>query len=94
MWTLRSQDIRDSKADNGALSFMSTDYIERYQKLGWKLIRLNGKIPTDKYWPTNKFYPQDEEYEVPEHGNIGIQTGKISGLIVVDIDREEFLKCI
>jgi KaiC/GvpD/RAD55 family RecA-like ATPase len=57
--------------------------IELYKKLGWKILLLNGKIPIHPNWPTR--IVTDEELAM-HRGNIGIQTGKVSGIIVVDID--------
>jgi len=55
--------------------------IEKYQKLRWKLLNLNGKIPINKEWQ-NK-----DVFNIEKEGNIGVQTGKVSGIIVVDIDK-------
>lgn len=57
--------------------------IEQYAKLGWKLIKLDGKIPVEKNWPNFTWYPE-RDYK----GNIGVQTGKVSGIIVLDIDSQ------
>ena len=64
---------------------MLENYIEQYKKLGWKLIPLKEKIPFLKDW-------QNRVWDTPitYNGNIGIQTGEVSGIIVVDVDHEIF----
>ena len=66
---------------------MSENYIERYKNFGWKLIALRGKIPIEKNWNNAIAYIPGFGYTPNEGVNIGIQTGKVSGIIVVDVDK-------
>src|SRR3990172_321546 len=53
---------------------------------GWALMPLRGKIPTLKRWTS---LPKPTEAEViawARAGNIGLRTGSISGVYVVDVD--------
>lgn len=65
---------------------MSENYIEQYTKLGWKLIKLTGKVPIEKSWNLGQ---TTEDFKIWS-GNIGIQTGKVSGIIVLDVDNPEW----
>ncbi len=65
----------------------SLDMAQRYAKLGWRVMPVNGKRPTLKDWPNkatctthevNKWFNRD--------CNIGIATGKGSGIVVLDVD--------
>lgn len=63
------------------------DIIRGYITRGWSLVPLNGKKPTLTDW-TN--LPKTTEAEAESYGrngnNIGIRTGAISGIAVIDID--------
>jgi|GEM_PF-3001431 len=63
--------------------------IEKYLKLGWKLIPLNGKIPVNKAWPEAMTIGEHYNFISLHKGNIGIQTGKVSGIVVLDVDRPD-----
>ncbi|MBK8980650.1 MAG: bifunctional DNA primase/polymerase [Planctomycetes bacterium] len=54
---------------------------------GWALIPLNGKIPVLKGWQKGApATPEDAEQWVRSGYNLGLRTGKVSGVIVVDDD--------
>lgn len=58
--------------------------IETMHARGWKFCRLNGKIPIDKDWPALNL----SQAEIEAHtGNIGVITGAVSGIAVLDIDE-------
>ncbi len=62
--------------------------IQLAQKMGWRLIRLSGKIPIDKGWPASTGLTVDEAIQHPE--KLGIICGEPSGrLFIVDIDGEK-----
>lgn len=61
----------------------------KYVKRGWSVIPLEGKIPAIVWKDYQNRHPTDEELQQwfsDGKKNIGIVTGKISGLSVVDID--------
>jgi len=64
--------------------------IEKALNRGWQLIRLNGKVPLDKAWQlgaaTNDERVQNALAVRAHTGNVGLITGKPSGIIVIDID--------
>lgn len=66
---------------------MMTTLVKKYIDRGWSLVKLSGKTPTEKKWtslpPTKK-----EEASHFADGNFGIRTGKISKVVVMDIDRK------
>jgi len=71
------------------------DYAQSYLKLGWSVIPINpkNKRPYIKWEPyqnslPNKSELQDWWTQFPK-ANIGVITGKISELIVIDVDSKE-----
>ena len=57
------------------------------RNMGWRLNRLNGKIPIDKGWTTSNGLSSPEALQ--HSGNLGILCGEPSGrLFIVDIDGE------
>lgn len=66
-----------------------------YEKNEFDLVRIipNGKIPVEKNW-TNKYHKNKEEWVqwLDENANLGIKTGKISGITVIDIDTKPIPK--
>ena len=56
----------------------------------WALIALNGKIPAHKAWqrrPRDRF--ETIEKWVKKGHNLGLRTGKVSGVIVIDDDSPD-----
>ena len=66
-----------------------------YNKLGFDLVPIqrNGKIPIEKDW-TNKNHKEKAEWDIwlKEGLNIGLKTGKISNVTILDIDKKEIPK--
>ncbi len=73
------------------------EYAQRYvTELGFSVIPLSGKKPTIKWAQYQTRKPTEEELEEwflkGDNYNIGIVTGKISGIAVVDFDTEKALE--
>lgn len=66
--------------------------VTRAHKRGWSLIPLNGKRPIHDSWTTMPPLPLDTLLAAARTHNIGIRTGKNSGVIIVDIDSPDKLK--
>lgn len=65
------------------------DVAKKYLKAGFSVIPLNGKIPAIEWKEYQTRYPTEEELEQwfsDGKKNIGIVTGEISGITVVDVD--------
>lgn len=63
----------------------------KYLKAGFSVIPLNGKIPAIEWKEYQTRYPTEQELEqwfADDTKNIGIVTGKISGITVVDVDAK------
>jgi len=63
----------------------------KYLKAGFSVIPLNGKIPAIEWKEYQTRYPTDKELEqwfADDTKNIGIVTGKISDITVVDVDAK------
>ena len=56
---------------------------------GWAYTPLNGKRPFLKSWATKTVGLDELEQHVKRGHNLGVLTGKRSGLIVIDIDTEK-----
>lgn len=67
------------------------DFLKKYITWGFDLVRLipNGKIPAEKDW-TNKNHKDKEEWItwIKDGANIGVKTGAISGITIIDIDQK------
>lgn len=50
----------------------------------WALTTINGKVPTRKGWQSEP--PLSREAIAEWRGNLGLRTGTVSGLVVIDID--------
>lgn len=64
---------------------------KKYANAGFSVIPLNGKIPAIEWKEYQDRYPTEEELDkwfTNDNTNIGIVTGKISGISVVDIDAK------
>lgn len=53
---------------------------------GWVLTALNGKIPIIHGWQKRPAPSLDQLLQWAERGNLGLRTGKVSGVFVVDVD--------
>jgi len=53
---------------------------------GWAFTPLRGKVPIMKEWQRQPRCPLHEALGYASHGNVGLRTGKISGVSVIDIE--------
>ena len=64
-------------------------YLKFYEHLGFDMVRIlkNNKIPIEINW-TNKEHKNPIEWKewINDEGNIGVKTGKVSNITVLDID--------
>ena len=63
--------------------------LEEYKKYGWSLLPIakNGKIPLEKEWTSKTHTEKSDWIKWLEQGlNIGVRTGEVSGIIVIDAD--------
>jgi putative DNA primase/helicase len=56
---------------------------------GWSFTPLDGKIPTTKRWQQLPRETLETALRWAEAGNIGLRTGPVSGVIVLDVDSTE-----
>jgi putative DNA primase/helicase len=63
--------------------------LEKYIALGWAFTPLNGKVPLRKGWQTEN--PLSVEKLRQHDGNLGLRTGEVSGMVVIDFDD---MKCL
>jgi len=63
---------------------MNSEEVRRGYALGFSYTPLNGKIPVLSGWSERPRLPLDEC--LAWHGNLGVRTGKASGVVVVDVD--------
>jgi hypothetical protein len=73
------------------------EYAQRYvTEFGFSVIPLSGKKPTIKWAEYQRRKPTEEELKEwflnGDNHNVGIVTGKISGIVVVDFDTEKALE--
>ena len=69
------------------------EYVKYYSKLGWKVIILDGKRPITREW-TRKPLEVAEIGKVlskDPHLNIGVVTGKLSGIVAIDVDQPQIV---
>lgn len=59
---------------------------------GWRMTRLNGKIPVNKAWQKNDASPGEVEAWAASGKNVGVRTGKASGVVVIDLDNAKGCK--
>lgn len=60
--------------------------VEMGHQLGWSFTPLRGKRPTALGWQRAERETLDEALAWAETGNVGLRTGRASGVVVVDID--------
>jgi len=60
--------------------------IEYGYGLGWSFTPLTGKRPTLKSWPTLPRETLAEALAWAAQGNVGLRTGAVSGVVVIDAD--------
>src|SRR5258708_33276549 len=74
--------------------------IEKYRQMGWSVIPLkaNDKLPVNKWADYQKRHATDQEinewWNNDKNYNVGIITGAISNLAVVDADGDAGIKTI
>jgi len=61
-------------------------YVEYGYRLGWSFTPLNGKAPVLKGWQKRPRESLDEALRWATEGNVGLRTGRTSGLVAVDAD--------
>jgi len=65
---------------------------KKYLKAGFSVIPLNGKIPMAKWTDYQTRYPTEDEIDkwfTSDKVSIGIVTGEISGISVIDVDKKD-----
>jgi hypothetical protein len=55
--------------------------------LGWSFTPLAGKRPILKGWQNRVREPLDEALAWAKQGNVGLRTGRSSGVVVIDVDE-------
>jgi hypothetical protein len=71
-----------------ALGMTIAVHITNGKALGWSFTPLTGKRPTLMRWPTLPRESVDDAVEWSVRGNVGLRTGAISGIAVIDIDAK------
>lgn len=91
-----NEEILSYLAEQFKLPFLTEQDIARlldlYEKFGFDLVPVapNDKKPIEKAWPLQTHKTKSEWKEWLEDGlNIGIKTGKVSNITVVDIDTKD-----
>ena len=76
------------------LSVDSLQFITKVCCLGMDVLPLKGKAPIEKGWSTRLPLEahQIKEYFKPRTHNIGIRTGKVSEIVVVDLDSPQAIQ--
>ena len=76
------------------LSEDSYQFVQKAYNLGLDLLPLNGKAPIEKGWTTRPRLTSEQikKYFKPRTHNIGIRTGRVSGVVVVDLDSPEAIQ--
>ena len=60
--------------------------IRRGYGLGWSFTLLSGKRPTLRGWQQRPRETLEEAVAWAEQGNVGLRTGRASGIVVIDVD--------
>lgn len=63
-------------------------YVEVGHALGWSFTPLKGKRPYKRGWQTGERETLGEALAWAKQGNVGLRTGPISGVIVIDVDQD------
>ena len=56
---------------------------------GWRYIPLNGKIPIQSDWTNAAPATLDQQLRFADLGNIGLRTGTVTGVVVIDDDTQD-----
>jgi len=72
-------------ASDGIPSGLS-GYVEYGYRLGWSFTSLVGKRPILKAWQSLPRESLEEALSWASKGNVGLRTGRVSGIVVVDVD--------
>ena len=54
--------------------------------LGWSFTPLNGKRPMLRRWQSRPRETLQQALAWAEQGNVGLRTGRVSGVVVIDVD--------
>lgn len=60
--------------------------VEYGHSLGWSFTPLTGKRPTLRAWQKRKRETAEQAVTWAKAGNVGLRTGKTSGVVVIDVD--------
>lgn len=63
------------------------DSIRLGHELGWSFTPLSGKRPTLKGWQEHPRESLEEALDWAASGNVGLRTGRTSGVVVIDADE-------
>ena len=61
-------------------------YVEYGYRLGWSFTPLNGKAPVLKGWQKRPRESLTDALRWAREGNVGLRTGRASGVVVIDAD--------
>lgn len=75
--------------DEGAARDYRIAEAEKAVERGWLLTPLNGKAPLHKRWQKAPAPPPDRVEKWAKKGNVGLRTGSVSGVLVLDDDTED-----
>ena len=62
------------------------DAVKRGSEFGFAFTPLDGKIPTQKGWSRGDRASLEQALRWAQQGNIGLRTGSVSGVVVLDVD--------
>lgn len=65
------------------------DCVRDGSERGWSFTPLNGKIPTQKGWTQAEPSKQEDATLWAFDGNVGLRTGAVSGVVVLDEDEND-----
>lgn len=63
--------------------------VRKAHERGWAMVPLDGKVPSRKGWSKAPKPPRNAALTWAEAGNIGLRTGPVSGIVVLDDDTED-----
>src|SRR5262249_44837932 len=76
----------------GVLLMKTPTYITREHVVrdaharGWSLLQLAGKVPVEQGWTGRPRETLEDALAWARAGNIGVRTGAVSGIVVIDVD--------